>query len=50
MENVNKFNQSCIDSFNQFLETGLHVTQEEVDLWMDSWGSENELPIPQCHT
>jgi len=43
------FNQSCVDSYNHFLETGLHVTQDEIDVWADSLGTENELPIPACH-
>jgi predicted transcriptional regulator len=38
------FNQSCIDSYNQFKETGLHVNHEEVTAWMNSWGTDNELP------
>lgn len=48
-EQEHAFNQSCIDSFNHFQETGLHVTHEEVMTWMDSWGTENELPPPECH-
>lgn len=43
------FNQSCIDSYNQYKETGLHTTHDEVSAWMDSWGTENELPTPLCH-
>ena len=43
------WNKSCIDSLNDFDETGLHVTQNEVDQWMDSWGTNNELPVPVCH-
>ena len=43
------FNQSCINSYNHFLETGLHVTEDEIDRWVDSLGTENELPIPTCH-
>jgi len=43
------FNQSCLNSYNHFLETGLHVTEDEIDSWVDSLGTENELPIPACH-
>ena len=49
-EKLQAWNQSCVDSFNEYKETGLHVTQDEVEKWMDSWGSENELPPPKCHT
>ncbi len=43
------FNQSCIDSYNQYKEKGLHATHDEVSAWMESWGTENELPTPLCH-
>lgn len=43
------WNKSCIDSLNDFDETGLHVTQNEVEQWMDSWETNNELPVPICH-
>ena len=49
-EKVQAWNQSCVDSFNEYKETGLHVTGDEVEKWMDSWGTENELPPPQYHT
>lgn len=45
-----RWNQSCIESLNDYLETGLHVTEKEVIQWMDSWGTVNELPPPQCHS
>ena len=48
-EKLQAWNQSCVDSFNEYKSTGLHVTQEEVEKWMDSWGSNDELPPPQCH-
>lgn len=43
------FNQSCVDSYNQFKETGLYVSHDEVTAWMNSWGTDNELPTPICH-
>ena len=49
-EREDAFNQSCIDSYNHYKETGLHATQEEVMAWMDSWGTDHELPAPVCHT
>ena len=48
-EKLQAWNQSCMDSFNEYKTTGLHVTQDEVEKWMDSWGSDNELAPPQCH-
>ena len=49
-EREDAFNQSCIDSYTHFKETGLHATHDEVAAWMDSWGTEKELPTPACHT
>ena len=34
----------------EFKETGLHITHEELDSWMETWGTENEQPMPICHT
>jgi predicted transcriptional regulator len=48
-ERDHAFNQSCIDSYNHFLETGLHVTQNEIDMWVDSLGTDKEITIPTCH-
>ena len=48
-EKLQAWNQSRLDSFNEYKTTGLHVTQDEVEKWMDSWGSDTELPAPQCH-
>lgn len=36
-------------SWEEFQRTGLHVTLEEIETWMDSWGTDNELPMPQAH-
>jgi predicted transcriptional regulator len=45
-----KFNQSCEAAYQHYKTTGLHVTHEEVAAWLDSIGTDNELPIPVCHT
>lgn len=34
---------------DEFQATGLHVTAEEVDKWLASWGTDDELPPPECH-
>ena len=43
------WNQSCINSYNDYKTTGLHVNQQDVEKWMDSWGTDQELPQPPCH-
>lgn len=41
--------QDNLKAWEEFQETGLHATVEEVDKWLASWGTENELPAPECH-
>jgi predicted transcriptional regulator len=36
-------------SLEHYLETGLHVTGEELHAWLDTWGTENEAQAPECH-
>ena len=43
------FGQDAINSWNEYRETGLHVTDEEVVAWLDTWGEENEKAAPICH-
>ena len=42
-------NRDTIKAWEEFQATGLHATAEEVDKWLASWGTENELPGPVCH-
>jgi predicted transcriptional regulator len=43
------FRQDTIDAWEEFQATGLHATAEEVEKWLASWGTEDELPPPVCH-
>lgn len=42
-------NRETLAAWEEFEATGLHATAEEVDKWLASWGTENELPAPECH-
>jgi predicted transcriptional regulator len=42
--------QDTLKAWEEYQATGLHATAEEVDAWLASWGTENELPAPVCHT
>jgi predicted transcriptional regulator len=44
------FIKEGLESLREYEETGLHVTFEEVSTWLKSWGTENELDPPECHT
>lgn len=41
--------QDALQAYKDFQETGLHNTLEEVEEWLESWGTENELPTPVPH-
>jgi predicted transcriptional regulator len=38
-----------VNAWEEYSETGLHVTGEEVITWLETWGEENERPAPTCH-
>lgn len=37
-------------SWEQFEQDGLHVPFADIEAWLASWGSDNELPPPKCQT
>ncbi|WP_225767780.1 hypothetical protein [Inquilinus sp. Marseille-Q2685] len=43
------FRQDALEAWAEFQATGLHLTAEEVQEWLASWGTEDELPMPVCH-
>lgn len=43
------FREDALKAWDEYQATGLHATGEEVDQWLSSWGTENELPAPVCH-
>lgn len=44
-----KFKQEAMASWKAFQENGQHLTHQEVNDWLESWGSEKESEIPKCH-
>jgi predicted transcriptional regulator len=41
--------RETVAAWEEFQSTGLHATAEEVETWLSSWGTEDELPAPECH-
>lgn len=41
--------QESLKSWDEYVLTGLHVSEEQMNTWLDSWGSENETEPPPCH-
>jgi predicted transcriptional regulator len=48
-EKRESLNRDTVAAWEEFQATGLHATAEEVDRWLASRGTENELPAPECH-
>lgn len=44
-----KFAREALASWKSYKETGQHLTGQEVQDWLDSWGSSNEIEAPKCH-
>lgn len=43
------FRQDAINAWQEYQDTGLHVTGDKVITWLDTWGEENEQTAPVCH-
>lgn len=43
------FRQDTLQAWEEYRTTELHATAEEVEAWLSSWGTDNELPSPTCH-
>ena len=44
------FRQDAVSAWNEYQETGLHVTGDEIVAWLDRWGEQDEKATPSCHT
>ncbi|MHB1591439.1 MAG: CopG family ribbon-helix-helix protein [Sulfuricella sp.] len=43
------FKQEALASWAEYQETGRHLTGKEVRTWLNTWGTEAETELPQCH-
>ena len=41
--------QECIKAHDEYVLTGLHVTSEEIDNWVDQLLDGKDTKIPTCH-
>jgi len=48
-EKRDSFHQEAMAAWEEYKETGLHVTGEEVIAWLETWGTEHETAAPICH-
>lgn len=43
------FKQEALASWTAYQETGQHLTGQEARDWLNTWGTETETEIPECH-
>jgi predicted transcriptional regulator len=43
------FKREALASWQEYKETGQHLTGDEVSAWLDTWGAEQEKTVPPCH-
>ncbi len=43
------FKQEALASWKAYQETGQHLPGSEVRDWLDTWGTDKETDIPECH-
>lgn len=41
--------QEALASWQEYQETGWHLSGEEVMRWLESWGTDQEKAMPDCH-
>ncbi len=48
-EKRESFLRDAVNSWNEYQETGLHATGDEVIKWLNTWGTDDEQDAPECH-
>jgi predicted transcriptional regulator len=43
------FRQDAISAWNEYQTTGLHLTQDEADVWLTRLESGQDTEPPECH-
>ncbi|MHB1564648.1 MAG: ribbon-helix-helix domain-containing protein [Leptospirillum sp.] len=48
-EKREELRREVVSGWQEYQETGLHVTGAEVLTWLDTWGTDEEETPPICH-
>lgn len=43
------FRRDTLEAWEDYQATGLHVTADEVEQWLATWGTDTEGSAPRCH-
>ena len=44
-----KLRKETLASWDEYVQTGMHVSEEEMNSWLDTWGDDDEAEPPKCH-
>lgn len=44
-----RFKQEAIASWAAYKQTGRHLTGQEVRTWLNTWGTDEDTVVPECH-
>jgi len=48
-ESAEQSNHETIESWEEYQMDGLHITQNEMTGWLNTWGTPNETECPPYH-
>ena len=48
-DEVERRNQQADEAWKEYQRTGKSVSHEAMMEWFDTWGTDKETEIPQCH-
>ncbi|MBD9511013.1 CopG family ribbon-helix-helix protein [Ensifer sp. ENS10] len=40
---------ATLSAWEEYQATGLHATEDEVEKWLSTWGTDDESAAPECH-
>lgn len=43
------FRQEAVAAWEAYQANGRHLSGEEMETWLESWGTVGEAPLPECH-
>jgi predicted transcriptional regulator len=48
-ESRESFRREAATTWSAFHESGQHLTGPEVRAWLNTWGTDDEKSVPECH-
>lgn len=48
-EKLEALRKETLAAWDEYQASGLHVTGDEAETWLSTWGTDDESPAPECH-